>query len=375
MHSSVPFTPTDRLTQIQRARDAVMAHGQSVAPGLLQGWIERSWRRCLSHGQSPRQAVQFETVSAPAVRHVLDLNRDLLQAAAPVMAHLSETMRSTRYFALLTDAQGVVVDVNGPVDPTDRRAKAIARVGVDLSERAVGTTAIGAALFEHQAVWLHRGEHFFADNGIFSCAGAPVFGPAGDCVGMLDLTGVEVMERPELRHLVLQAARSIENALTLSRPHRWLLHLNWPGLTLGGEGDGLLTLDDEGRVMAANPAARQMLGQSPGPQGAGPLHCDDLFALPASLLFDAARRQAPELDVPLWSGLRLRVLVRERGERGSGVTFHAQTDSVATGALRTVETGLIWRAVEQARGNVSEAARALGISRATVYRKISKPRH
>jgi transcriptional regulator of acetoin/glycerol metabolism len=37
-----------------------------------------------------------------------------------------------------------------------------------------------------------------------------------------------------------------------------------------------------------------------------------------------------------------------------------------------VETALIRRAVDEARGNVMEAARALGISRATVYRKLNK---
>ena len=40
-------------------------------------------------------------------------------------------------------------------------------------------------------VWLHRGEHFFADTGIYSCAGAPLFGPDGTCLGMIDVTGVQ----------------------------------------------------------------------------------------------------------------------------------------------------------------------------------------
>ncbi|HEY9222902.1 MAG TPA: helix-turn-helix domain-containing protein, partial [Variovorax sp.] len=39
--------------------------------------------------------------------------------------------------------------------------------------------------------------------------------------------------------------------------------------------------------------------------------------------------------------------------------------------LRDVETALIRKAVDEARGNVAEAARALGISRATVYRKLA----
>jgi len=38
--------------------------------------------------------------------------------------------------------------------------------------------------------------------------------------------------------------------------------------------------------------------------------------------------------------------------------------------LKEVESDLIRKAVEEARGNVAQAARALGISRATVYRKL-----
>ena len=37
---------------------------------------------------------------------------------------------------------------------------------------------------------------------------------------MLDLTGIDAAERPELKHLVAQSARSIENALTLARAAR-----------------------------------------------------------------------------------------------------------------------------------------------------------
>ena len=39
--------------------------------------------------------------------------------------------------------------------------------------------------------------------------------------------------------------------------------------------------------------------------------------------------------------------------------------------LKAIESDLIRRAMQQARGNVAEAARRLGISRATLYRKIS----
>lgn len=362
-----PVTPQDRLALIARARSAVMDSGAPAVVPWVQPWIQRSWRRCLEQGMSPGQTVMFEEVSSPMIRRAIEANQPLLRAASPVIRSLARAMADTRYFAILTDAQGIVIDVNGPVDRQEPSARAIARVGVDLSEHAVGTTAIGATLAEEAPVWLHRGEHFFSDNAVFSCAGAPVIGPHGLCVGMLDLTGVNVPERPALKHLVTQSARSIENALTLAQPHHLLLRLNWPGRVLGEDSDGLVCLDGEGRITAANRAAVDMLNLVPGVPWP---HVGDVFAVPAGTIFDAASHQRGAVEQPLWCGLRLQVLALAHGQH-EGSTTHAHTGHYGV-PLKQVEVAMIRKAVEDAGGNVAEAARALGISRATVYRKLER---
>lgn len=364
---AAPVGRKDRLDSIAQARRAVLAERAPSATPWVQPWIEQSWRRCLSRGQQPQQRVVFDAVSAADMHRAIEANQPLLHAAAPVIRSLARAMADTRYFAILTDARGVVIDVNGPVDRQDRRATAIARVGVDLSEAAVGTTAIGTTLTDGHPVWLHRGEHFFDDTAVYSCAGAPVFGPDGRCAGMLDLTGVDVPERPALKHLVAQAARSIENALTLAQPHPLLLRLHWPGRVLGEDGDGLVGVDADGRITAANRAAMEMLTLIPGAPWP---HCDDVFAVPTDVLFDAARAGRGATEVPLWCGLRLQVLALQGNGQGHPTRTNAKH---AMGVpLREVESALIRRAVEEAGGNVAVAARALGISRATVYRKLER---
>jgi transcriptional regulator of acetoin/glycerol metabolism len=361
-----------RLAAIAQARELLL--GGQLPAGTLPMWVERSWHRCLQHGLQPQRSAEFQTLGDALVRRTLEANQHLVHTARPILENLGRAIVNTRYFAILTNRDGVVVDNSGPIDHTDPRAHLITRIGTDLSERSVGTTAISTALAEQQPVWLHRGEHFFSNTAVYSCAGAPLMGPDGSLVGMLDLTGIDALERPELKHLVAQTAAKIENALVLAQDHALMLRLNWPGSVLGSEADGLLCLDADGWVTAANPIARQMvphLGSSGSATHSAPMHVSELFGMQVDVLFDALRQSNPVLELPLWTGLRLQALpvLRTDAQQYAARPAAGPSDSRH---LKDIETALIHQAVDQARGNVALAAQALGISRATVYRKLGK---
>ncbi len=370
-----------RLAQIAHSRAAVLYDRNPVAQRGTQAWIQRSWQRCLASGHQPDKTASFDAVAPTTSQQALEANQTLLTVARPLLMQLGQALANTRYFAILTDARGIVVGSYGQIDRSDPRADLISRIGTDLSEHAVATTAIGAALAELEPIWLHRGEHFFESNSVYSCAGAPLFGHHGQCIGMLDLTGIEAAERPELKHLVAQSARSIENALTIDRmkgTRDILVRLNWPGRALGDDSDGLVCLDADGFVSAANQTARQMLPQLAPHQGAASNtfastahHSSDVFAIGFESLFDAARSKAgqPILDVPLWSGLRLNAMALQAGHVAVQ-TIAKSGEAVARQPLKEIETALIRKAVDDARGNVLQAAKDLGVSRATVYRRL-----
>ena len=368
--ASPPNTsPALRLAGIERARRMLMREHAALPAGWIAPWIERSWQRCMSMGLQHHAAVSFDQISHQQLRQTQEANQRLVQTAKPVLEHLARAIVNTRYFAILTNAGGVVVDANGAIDHSDPRAHLITRIGTNLSERSIGTTAISTALAELQPVWLHRGEHFFEATSVYSCAGTPLFGPDGACVGMLDVTGIDAQERPELKHLVVQSACKIENALVTAQPHALLLRLNWPGNTMGTDADGILCLDADGWVTGTNPVARQMV---PGLATAGvaTVHISEVFGTPHEQLFDAAKRPGSAVELPLWSGLRLQAQAIARADE----THPLQTSpsGAPTLALREVEAAMIRQAVVDARGNVGQAARALGISRATVYRKLGQ---
>lgn len=366
-------TVSSRIELITQSRRVLLGgqHGKVA----VQDWIAQSWQRCMSLGFEPHHRLAFDVVSTTLQRRSRDANRQLAQAAQNTLQQLGQAIAPIRYFAILTNAQGVVVASSGQIDPQDRRATLITREGVNLSERAIGTSAIGAALAEHADVWLHRGEHFFEDTGAYSCAGSPIFDGAGHCAGMLDVTGIDVPERPELIHRVSSAARRIENQLVLAAPHTLVIHLRWPDAgALGREAEGLLCLDEDGQICAMNRTARQMLG------GADVLkqttHARDVFAIDWRRLFDTHLGSAATC-IPLWTGLQVEVRTSRSGKLAPKAASSSIVDTrvrASVGALKAHEVDVIKDTVSQLKGNVAAAAVKLGISRATVYRKLRSRR-
>lgn len=363
-----------RLTQIAQARDALRERQKSVPLAFSdRGWVWHSWHRCLERGAEPGHEVEFNAFTAPHARRVSDRHRDFVAVARPILHELAKSIAPLNYFVLLTDADGTVIHTAGVQTHGDADVKTLARIGLDLSEKSVGTTAISGALSELAPVWLHRGEHFFSNASIYSCAGAPVWGPQGRCMGTIDVTGVRSTERPELLHLVAQYAAQLENALVLAQAHQLLLRLRWSAAGPGTAGEGLLCANQEGVIVGANRTAHNMLPLLQ--QDAGQTHLSDVFALPWTTLFDMARTGRGQ-EVPLWSGLRVWV---DTGRTADGSHPAVQTvvsaaRAVKVPTLKAVEAELVRQAVREAGGRVDVAARALGISRATVYRRLRSAR-
>ena len=362
------LTLSSRLDLITQSRRVLL--GGQRGKAAVNDWIAASWQRCLTAGRQPQHTITFDLVGSAMQRRSREANRQLALAAQSTLQQLGSAIAPIRYFAILTNAQGVVVSSAGQIDTADRRATLITREGVDLSEAAIGTSSIGATLHELSDVWLHRGEHFFEVNTAYSCAGSPIFDGNGHCAGMLDVTGIDVAERPELMHRVSSAARRIENQLVLTNPHTLVVHLRWAGAdALGREAEGLLCLGEDGEICAMNRTARQMLGIS---ELVSASHASEIFATDWRRLFDAQLGQAP-IQVPLWNGLHVELRTSRSGKL-SPKTSTANVDTrvrTNVGALKAHEVDVIRDTVAQLKGNVAAAATKLGISRATVYRKLN----
>ena len=258
---STPVPTPASPDRIRQARRQWLDTG-AVADGLIAGPLQASWARCRDFGLQPQGRPQGAPhASAAQLARALEHRHALMAHAKPVMAFLNEQVQGSDSLVLLADAHGLLLHATGEPQFADRAARVALRPGAVWSEQWRGTNAIGTALAEGRPLVVHAGEHYLDRNGFLTCAAAPIADPAGQLLGVLDISG----DRRGYHHHTLALARSgarmIEHQLFATRHGAGLflrLHAQVEGL--GTVTEGLLALSEDGWVTGANTAALELLG-------------------------------------------------------------------------------------------------------------------
>jgi transcriptional regulator of acetoin/glycerol metabolism len=293
--SSLAYEP-DR---IWRARHAYFEEGRLPQDDLIDQPLLRSWQRCGAYGRSVAEHVAFDPVERGTLARLHDEHRDLLTTAHDELDDLAGAVGDAGYAVMLTDARGHVLGVAGPMDRHSAPLRQAFRPGVDVSEAAIGTSAMSLALAERQAVRVLGPEHFFTDNQIFHCCAAPVFDPRGRLLGSVDAT----RDMPGLvagaLALTQRCARRIERQLFDGQPAFVRITLE----SQGGLDDACLAFDRDGQWVAANSAACRLIDVPLVPDG---VRFDELFEERFDAFVSGLRRSG-ELRLRLKGGVRLLV--------------------------------------------------------------------
>jgi sigma-54 dependent transcriptional regulator, acetoin dehydrogenase operon transcriptional activator AcoR len=366
-------------SELQARLQTVRSHYR-VSPWILprddEAPLLRSWQRCRDAGMRENERVSFELVSRSLLSTLDDEHSPLVQAARPETERLAQALRGTGSTVLMFNARGVVIDRLCHEAATPSILLQATRKGVNLSERCMGTNAPAIALAEGLPYLVGRDAHFFDNVRPFFCVAAPIDGPDGRRLGALDITSYDQVPGFDVFSLVTDAAAAIENSLFAPGPDQLLVHFHPRQELLGTPMEGLLQVDAAGVVTGANRQSARLLcmpraallGMAFGALFDRRLH--GLFAQPA--------RQRSDL-VEMQTHVGLQVLARFEGEAardgarqllGHPVQPAGPTDaSPAPASLRMLECQAIERTLAALGGNVSATAKALGISRNTIYRR------
>ncbi|MGY2037828.1 GAF domain-containing protein [Nocardia gipuzkoensis] len=196
---------------------AAQAHGYlsaggeqlSQLAGLLRPLVLESWLRSLRTGVDP-----MDVLSERGLRGVdLQRYRDAHPMAGllPLIDKLLvQDAARTGLIVAIADQFGRVLSVYGKPEQVTAVAEIGLRAGDDLSERRVGTNAVGLVVRTGRAAWVHGPEHFLYRMHQITGAAAPVHDPDGRLVGALVVAGGVRVAKPEILALVKATATVAE---------------------------------------------------------------------------------------------------------------------------------------------------------------------
>ncbi|ARM90130.1 transcriptional regulator protein [Rhizobium sp. CIAT894] len=290
--------------------------------------IVASWRRCMTmHRLAPEDERAPLRLTDQEFHHTRQRSEQLIAGASEELDRLFTTVGRAGCCILLTDRNGIALERRGSAgDDKDFHALGL-WTGSVWTEASIGTNGIGTALADERAVAIFRDQHFFCSNIRLSCTTAPIRDHRGELTAALDIStcreDVSEMTLAILTQAVRDAAIRIELNLFRSAfaGARFLMVPTSTNSTAA-----LLAVDRHDLVLGATRAAR------------------------IALQLDDKRIAA---GIPAADALQ-------------EASISQQEEMVEA------EKAALLRALSRTSGNVSQAAIALGISRATLHRKMKK---
>ncbi len=302
--------------------EAAIVSGQAAKSAVVASWrrSSRLYRLDPAGTRPPLRLSEFELLQTREKAGAL------LPAAGPIMDRLYQAVGTAGCCVLLADGDGVPIDRRGHAADDATFNSWGLWTGAIWSEEHEGTNGIGTCLVEQRALTIDRDQHFFTRNTSLSCTAVPIYDQNARLAGVLDISSCRADRTDGFANLIAlavgDAARRIEADIFRAAFAKTRIVL-MPATE--GHGGGLLAIDGDDLVIGATRSARLMLGIAPDRE-LQPVPATDLLGGPGS-----AQEQFGD-----------------------------------------VERGVLQRSLLRAHGNVTAAAKALGVSRATLHRKLKR---
>ena len=290
--------------------------------------VVASWRRCIAmHQLAPEDRRTPLRLTDQEFRRAREESERLIANASDELDRLFATTGKAGCCLLLTDRNGIALERRGATADDKQFHDLGLWTSSVWTEASIGTNGIGTAIADERAISIFRDQHFFCSNINLSCTTAPIRDHRGQLAAALDIStcrdDVNEMTLAIIAQMVRDAAMRIEINLFRSAfaGARFLM------VPAGANpASALLAGDRHDLVLGATRAARIALKLDDRRIAAG---------IPAADALQETR-------------------------------FSDDED------LLDAERAALLRALSRSGGNVSQAAIALGISRATLHRKMKK---
>ncbi len=181
--------------------------------GKIRKNVLDSWSRCQETGVDPMQLQTKAALTEYELNHLLK-GSELYQIAKPIIDNLFYKLKGTRYLITLTDENGCIIYLKGEPYVLREAEKMNFTVGMDWSENAAGTNAIGTCIVTQNPIQIFSAEHFCQGCHPWTCSSAPIIHPfTKEVIGVIDFTGFWEDAQPHTLGLAVSTAQVIEKQL------------------------------------------------------------------------------------------------------------------------------------------------------------------
>ncbi|WP_312439869.1 GAF domain-containing protein [Janthinobacterium sp.] len=366
-----------QTSHLDRVRDLIA--GRVVNPGQDLARLASSYRRSLDdYRLDPASTTGPRILTGGELRAIQQSEENFLRSTGQCLPRLHAMVREAGYCVILANAHGVTIDYAVDQDQRKHFKKAGLYPGSCWSENEEGTCGIASVLLDREAITVHKTDHFRAAFTGLTCSAAPIFTPHGELIGVLDASALSSPDARDSQRLVYQLVRQsatvIEDGFFLqSYGHCCILLAHRNRHFVEVQPEMLLAIDEHGDIVAANRCARQVIaGLDALPRPVG-----EVLEVRAERLVDArAGHQLLSLRLAgagTWLHARVRAPARHAKPRGRITSTASPVDNAPDyNAQEQAERTRIVQAMTQAKWRPLTAAAMLGVSRATLYRRLKQ---
>ncbi|MDD4646479.1 MAG: sigma 54-interacting transcriptional regulator [Bacteroidales bacterium] len=143
----------------------------------------------------------------------LERSHDLIEIAAPLITELRDVIEGSGYFIILTDNEGCILKILGDNQIMQEAERMRIIPGAYMSEKSIGTNAMGTALIEDKPIQVTATEHFLSAFESWTCSAATIHNTGGEIIGTINLTGESFKVHLHTLGLVVATVKAIENEI------------------------------------------------------------------------------------------------------------------------------------------------------------------
>lgn len=376
---------------------------EGVLPsGLVSDAVFQSWARCYRSHQQPTDRIEFQPVSMSRSQLALQKNRVLHEAWLIELPALGAALGSASCSAILTEANGVLIGVSPSGNHNQSIIPVAHRVGINLSEEYVGTTAPSIVARTGKQACVLGSEHFYESVSTMYCTAAPIRNIQGELAGILDISSEGSSFHFDPSAVVGLYAASIENRLMIAQSQDHLIvRFQFISAILDTPMVGIIGFDLAGKLVWVNSVASNLLGLHVSQAERVSRSVEDIFACNFSQLASLSGRglTSQRLSNGLHIFLTCELSAKEYSSESLCIPSNVSSDSRTklemsqisikpveleseikndslnvplSDSLKQADAHLIQKYLVEFNGNVSQVAKRLKVSRGLIYRRLEQ---